>query len=79
MGHLRSGQLLGRVDLVIECDRDQAGQVEAWLVGIMLEAAGPFLAPVPAEVSASIGTTWGGGEVRAEKAYRGEDHQEQKA
>ncbi len=44
--------------------------VEEWLVGIMLEAATPFLAPVPVEVCASIGTTWGGGEIRPEKSYR---------
>jgi DNA polymerase-1 len=57
-------------ELVVECDLEQADRVEEWLVAIMLEAAVPFLAPVPVEVCASIGTTWGGGEVRPEKTHR---------
>jgi DNA polymerase I-like protein with 3'-5' exonuclease and polymerase domains len=59
-------------ELVIECDLNHAERVESWLVGIMLEAATPWLAPVPVEVCASIGTTWGGCEVRAEHSYRRE-------
>jgi DNA polymerase-1 len=59
-------------ELVVECDREQAERVETWLVGIMLEAAAPYLAPVPVELCASIGTTWGGSELRAERTYRSE-------
>jgi hypothetical protein len=36
----------------------EAEEVEARLVAAMLEAAGPWLAPVPVEVAASIGTSW---------------------
>jgi DNA polymerase-1 len=56
-------------ELVIECDRDEAEQAEQWLVGCMLDAARPFLEPVSVEVTASIGTTWGSGEIRVEETY----------
>jgi DNA polymerase I-like protein with 3'-5' exonuclease and polymerase domains len=57
-------------ELVMECIQADAEAIESWLVSIMLESALPYLAPVPVEVTASIGTTWGGGEIRAEKSYQ---------
>jgi DNA polymerase-1 len=57
-------------ELVVEADLDKAEATESWLVNVMLDAAAPYLAPVPVEVSAVIGTTWGGGEIRKERTYR---------
>jgi DNA polymerase-1 len=47
-------------EIVIECAADQAEAVRAWLQRAMLEAMEPLIAPVPVEVSISVGTTWAG-------------------
>jgi DNA polymerase I-like protein with 3'-5' exonuclease and polymerase domains len=54
-------------EVVVECDRVQAELAEKWLIRCMLEAAVPLLGPVPVEVTASIGASWGGGEIREER------------
>jgi DNA polymerase-1 len=48
-------------ELVAECDAGQVDAVSAWLKKVMLDAAGPILAPVPAEVKVKVGRSWGGG------------------
>jgi DNA polymerase-1 len=47
-------------EIVVECDKDQAGAVEAWLRAAMVEGMAPLIDPVPVEVEVSVGTTWGG-------------------
>jgi DNA polymerase-1 len=47
-------------EIVVECDRDQARAVEAWLRQAMIEGMAPLIYPVPVEVEATVGGTWGG-------------------
>jgi DNA polymerase-1 len=47
-------------EIVVECDRDQAGAVEAWLRTAMVEGTAPLIEPVPVEVEVTVGPTWGG-------------------
>jgi DNA polymerase-1 len=47
-------------EIVIECDRDQADAVRAWLKQAMQDGMAWLLDPVPVEVKAEIGQTWGG-------------------
>jgi DNA polymerase-1 len=57
-------------EIVLECPAERAEQTETVLVACMLQAAQPWMGQVPAVVTASIGTTWGGGEIRTEKSYQ---------
>jgi DNA polymerase-1 len=47
-------------EIVVECDKDQAGAAEAWLRAAMVEGMAPLIDPVPVEVEVAVGTTWGG-------------------
>jgi DNA polymerase-1 len=47
-------------EIVVECDEGQAEAVTAWLKQAMLEAMAPLADPVPVEVEAKVGRTWGG-------------------
>jgi DNA polymerase-1 len=47
-------------EIVVEADAGQAEAVSAWLRQAMLDAMTPLLDPVPVEVEASDGRTWGG-------------------
>ncbi len=47
-------------EIVVECDVEQAEQVKTWLVNAMKDGMSPLVDPVPVEVEATIGTTWGG-------------------
>jgi DNA polymerase-1 len=47
-------------EIVVECGRDEAGAVEAWLRRAMVEGMAPLIDPVPVEVEVAVGTTWGG-------------------
>jgi DNA polymerase I-like protein with 3'-5' exonuclease and polymerase domains len=47
-------------EIVVECDTEQAGAVEAWLKQAMLDGMAPLVDPVPVEVETRIARTWGG-------------------
>jgi DNA polymerase-1 len=47
-------------EIVIECDRDQAEAVSAWLKQAMQDGMAPLIEPVPCEVEVQIGSSWGG-------------------
>ena len=47
-------------EIVVECDADQADAVKAWLTKAMVDGMAPLIAPVPCEVEATVGRTWGG-------------------
>ncbi len=47
-------------EIVVECDADQADAVKAWLTRAMVDGMAPLIAPVPCEVEAKVGRTWGG-------------------
>ncbi len=45
---------------VVECDEAQADVAVAWVKAAMIDGMVPLIAPIPVEVEASIGKTWGG-------------------
>lgn len=47
-------------EIVVECPEADADPVKAWLTKAMVDAMAPLAAPVPVEVEAKIGRTWGG-------------------
>jgi DNA polymerase-1 len=47
-------------EIIVEADAGQAGAAEAWLKAAMVDAMTPLISPVPVEVEAHIGQTWGG-------------------
>jgi DNA polymerase-1 len=47
-------------EIVVEAPATEGGTAAAWLKAAMLDAMGPLLAPVPAEVEVQIGSTWAG-------------------
>ena len=53
-------------EIVVECDAEQAAEAKAWLKKAMIEGTGAVLngadaVPVPVEVEARIGRSWGDG------------------
>ncbi len=47
-------------EIVVECDEAQADAAVAWVKAAMIDGMVPLIAPVPVEVEASVGKTWGG-------------------
>jgi DNA polymerase-1 len=47
-------------EIIIEADADQAEAAAGWLKQAMLDGMSPLLDPVPVEVEAKVGRTWGG-------------------
>jgi DNA polymerase-1 len=47
-------------EIVVECDREQAGAVSDWLRQGMLDGMAPLIEPVPVEVEIKASHTWGG-------------------
>jgi DNA polymerase-1 len=47
-------------EIVLECDADRADAAAAWLKQAMIDAMTPLVRPVPVEVEAKVGSTWGG-------------------
>ena len=47
-------------EVVVEAPVDQADDVSVWLKQAMLDAMAPLVAPVPVEVEAKTGRSWGG-------------------
>jgi DNA polymerase-1 len=47
-------------ELVVECDAGQAEVAAAWLKQAMIDGMQPLIDPVPCEVEAKVGSTWGG-------------------
>jgi DNA polymerase I-like protein with 3'-5' exonuclease and polymerase domains len=47
-------------EIVVECDRDRAEAVGAWLKRCMVDGMAPLIAPVPVEVEVTAADTWGG-------------------
>jgi DNA polymerase-1 len=47
-------------EIVVECGRDEADAVSAWLRQAMTDAMSPLTAPVPVEVEVKVARTWGG-------------------
>jgi DNA polymerase I-like protein with 3'-5' exonuclease and polymerase domains len=47
-------------EIVVEVPEADADAGRAWLVKCMKEAVAPLIAPVPIEVEATVGKTWGG-------------------
>jgi DNA polymerase I len=46
-------------EIVIECDAGRAGPTSDWLKQCMTDALAPIIEPVPVEVEATVGRTWG--------------------
>lgn len=47
-------------EIVIECPESAAESAKAWLSRCMVDGMAPLVSPVPVEVEATVGTTWGG-------------------
>jgi DNA polymerase I-like protein with 3'-5' exonuclease and polymerase domains len=47
-------------EVVVECEREQAEAVAAWLKTALVDGMAPLIDPVPVEVETSVGHTWGG-------------------
>jgi DNA polymerase-1 len=48
-------------EIVVECDKNQAGAVTDWFKAAMKAAMSPLLTPVPVKVEVKVASTWGGG------------------
>ncbi|MCE9560426.1 MAG: DUF3987 domain-containing protein [Planctomycetes bacterium] len=47
-------------EIVVECDEGQADAAVAWVKAAMIDGMVPLIAPIPVEVEATVGKTWGG-------------------
>ncbi len=47
-------------EIVVECDEAQADAAVRWVKAAMIDGMVPLIDPIPVEVEASIGKTWGG-------------------
>ena len=47
-------------EVVVEAPADAAGAAAEWLRRAMADGMAPLIAPVPVEVEATVGRTWGG-------------------
>jgi DNA polymerase I-like protein with 3'-5' exonuclease and polymerase domains/DNA modification methylase len=63
-------------EIVVECQREDAERVAAWLEKWMVAAGNHFLAPVPVGVKVSWGSTWGGDEPAAPDGPVSEEEEE---
>ena len=47
-------------EIVVEVAADRADAAAAWLKTCMVDGMAPLITPVPVEVEATVGPTWGG-------------------
>jgi DNA polymerase I-like protein with 3'-5' exonuclease and polymerase domains len=47
-------------EVVIEVPESEAERARVWVSRCMVEAMAPLIDPVPVEVEAKVGRTWGG-------------------
>ena len=47
-------------EIVVEVDEAGAAAAKVWLVRAMIDGMRPYCDPVPVEVEATVGRTWGG-------------------